>query len=201
MERPEVPLEQSQEEIAHHAHHATEKWILGVALTAAFLAVLAAITSLMAEHHANEAMLDQIRSSDKWSFYQAKSIKANLFTAKIELLRALGQSRGRERPWQGGNLPEGTGDGSGGSRGEGAGVRGTSAAPHDPVGECHVVSDWDCRGSNFGLDQTQELLVRIIGLWRRGRSIALGGYDCRMNVAIRNLCVRSTCCTLPSTPI
>jgi hypothetical protein len=79
MERPEVPLEQSQEEIAHHAHHATEKWILGVALTAAFLAVLAAITALLAEHHANEAMLDQIRSSDKWSFYQAKSIKANLF--------------------------------------------------------------------------------------------------------------------------
>ena len=29
MERIEVPLEQSQEEIAHHAHHATEKWILG----------------------------------------------------------------------------------------------------------------------------------------------------------------------------
>ncbi len=92
MEHPEVPLEQSQEEIAHHAHHATEKWILGVALTAAFLAVLAAITSLMAEHHANEAMLDQIRSSDKWSFYQAKSIKANLFTTKIDLLRALGKA-------------------------------------------------------------------------------------------------------------
>jgi len=92
MERPEVPLEQSQEEIIHHAHHATEKWILGVALTAAFLAVLAAITSLMAEHHANEAMLDQIRSSDEWNFYQAKSIKANLFTTKIELLKALGKS-------------------------------------------------------------------------------------------------------------
>lgn len=91
MERPEVPLEQSQEDIAHHAHHATEKerWILGVALTAALLAVLAAITSLLAEHHANEAMLDQIRSSDKWSFYQAKSIKANLFATKIELLRAM----------------------------------------------------------------------------------------------------------------
>jgi hypothetical protein len=91
MERPEVPLEQAQEEITHHAHHATEKWILGVALTAAFLAVLAAITSLMAEHHANEAMLDQIRSSDKWNFYQAKSIKANLFATKTELLQAMGK--------------------------------------------------------------------------------------------------------------
>jgi hypothetical protein len=92
MEHSEVPLEQSQEDIAHHAHHATEKWILGVALTAAFLAVLAAITSLMAEHHANEAMLDQIRSSDQWSFYQAESIKANLLAAKIELLQAMGKT-------------------------------------------------------------------------------------------------------------
>ena len=46
----------------------------------------------MAEHHANEAMLDQIRSSDKWSFYQAKSIKANLFATKIELLQAMGKA-------------------------------------------------------------------------------------------------------------
>lgn len=92
MERPEVPLEQSQEEIAHHAHHSTEKWILGVALTAAFLAVLAAITSLLAEHHVNEAMLDQIRSLDQWNFYQAKSIKANLFVTNIELLQAMGKT-------------------------------------------------------------------------------------------------------------
>lgn len=92
MERLEVPLEQSQEEIAHHAHYATEKWILGVALTAACLAVLAAITALMAEHQANEAMLDQIRSSDKWNYYQAKGIKANLLGTKTELLTALGKT-------------------------------------------------------------------------------------------------------------
>jgi hypothetical protein len=92
MEHPEVPLEQAQEEIAHHAHHASETWILGVALTAAFLAVLAAVTSLLAEHHANEAMLDQIRSSDKWNFYQAKSIKANLFATKIDLLQSMGKT-------------------------------------------------------------------------------------------------------------
>lgn len=89
MERAEVPLEQAQEEIAHRAHQTTEKWILGVALTAAFLAVLAAITSLLAEHHANEAMIDQIQSSDTWSLYQAESVKANLFSMKIELLEAM----------------------------------------------------------------------------------------------------------------
>jgi hypothetical protein len=91
MERQEVPLEQSQEEIVHHAHAATEKWILGVALTAALLAVFAAITALMAEHHANEAMLEQIRSADKWNYYQAKGIKANLLDTKSMLLAALGK--------------------------------------------------------------------------------------------------------------
>jgi hypothetical protein len=91
MEHPEVPLEQSQEDIAHHAHSSTEKWILGVALTAALLAVFAAITALMAEHHANEAMLDQIRGSDTWNYYQAKGIKANLLETKTELLAALGK--------------------------------------------------------------------------------------------------------------
>ncbi len=91
MESPEVPLEQSQEEIAHHAHKATEGWILGVALTAAILAACAAIASLMAEHNANEAMIKQIQCSDKWSYYQAKGIKANVLAMKIDLRQGLGK--------------------------------------------------------------------------------------------------------------
>jgi hypothetical protein len=92
MEQPEVPLEQTQEDIVHHAHGSTEKWVLGVALTAAFLAVLAAITALIAEHHADEAMILQIQSSDQWNFYQAKGIKANLLITKTEILSALGKT-------------------------------------------------------------------------------------------------------------
>jgi hypothetical protein len=92
MEHPEVPLEQAQEDIIHQAHASAEKWIMGVALTAALLAVFAAITALMAEHHANEAMILQIQSSDQWNFYQAKSLKANLLTTKAELLAALGKT-------------------------------------------------------------------------------------------------------------
>ena len=91
MESPEVPLEQSQEEIAHHAHGSTEPWILGVALTAAILAACAAVASLMAEHNANEAMIKQIQCSDQWSYYQAKGIKANVLAMKIELREALGK--------------------------------------------------------------------------------------------------------------
>jgi hypothetical protein len=91
MERPEVPLEHAQEEMMEHAHGETESWVMGVALTAAILAVLAAITALLAEHHANEAMLEQIRSSDQWNFYQAKSIKEKMATMKADLLRAMGK--------------------------------------------------------------------------------------------------------------
>ena len=47
-----------------------------VALTAALLSVLAAITALFASHYANEAMIEQIQASDQWSFYQAKGIKS-----------------------------------------------------------------------------------------------------------------------------
>jgi uncharacterized membrane protein YcjF (UPF0283 family) len=85
----EVPLENAQEEILHHAEHSRENWITGVALAAALLAVLAAVTALLAEHGANEALLLQIRSSDQWAFYQAKGIKANVLEMRIELLTAL----------------------------------------------------------------------------------------------------------------
>ena len=44
MEHPEVPLEHTEEEMRHHAEHSQEHWVMGVALTAAVLAVLAAIT-------------------------------------------------------------------------------------------------------------------------------------------------------------
>ena len=44
MEAPEVPLEAIQEHIAHHAEHegGEKKWVLGVALSSAIFAALAA---------------------------------------------------------------------------------------------------------------------------------------------------------------
>src|SRR5206468_4737375 len=35
--------------------------------------------------HVNEAMISQIEASDKWNYYQAKSIKASVLDAKIAL--------------------------------------------------------------------------------------------------------------------
>jgi heme/copper-type cytochrome/quinol oxidase subunit 4 len=92
MEQPEVPLEAVSEHIHHQAEHAQERWILGVALTSAILAAFAAIGSLLAGHHANEAMIDQIAASDHWSYYQAKGVKAAVLGSKMETLQALGQA-------------------------------------------------------------------------------------------------------------
>lgn len=91
MEEAEVPTEHLHEHMEHHAAHSKAPWTLGVALSSALLAGLAAVSSLLAGHHANEAMIDQIRSSDKWSYYQAKGIKAAVLGSKLELLEAEGK--------------------------------------------------------------------------------------------------------------
>jgi hypothetical protein len=43
MEQPEVPTEHLHEQMEHHAKHGGERWVLGVALSCALLAALAAI--------------------------------------------------------------------------------------------------------------------------------------------------------------
>lgn len=88
----EVPLEKTEEDLREKAHEAGEPWIMGVALTAAILAALAAVTALMAEHHANEAMIEQIQTSDQWNYYQAKGVKASVLNTKINVLLAMGKT-------------------------------------------------------------------------------------------------------------
>ncbi len=89
-EAPEVPIEQVQEHVHHHAHGKSD-WTMAVALTTALLAVLAAISALLAGHYANEGMLDSIKAANQWSYYQSKSVKLNLLRSKGELLEALGR--------------------------------------------------------------------------------------------------------------
>jgi hypothetical protein len=91
MEAPEVPTEHLHEEIEHHAARGRSPWTMGVALSSALLAGLAAICALLAGHHANEAMVDEIQGSDRWAYYQAKGIKAALLGSKMELLEAEGR--------------------------------------------------------------------------------------------------------------
>jgi Domain of unknown function (DUF4337) len=58
------------------------------AITAAVLAVLAAIGSLLSGHAANEAILLQTKASNQWSYYQAKSTKAHLYEVNKTLMQA-----------------------------------------------------------------------------------------------------------------
>lgn len=78
----EVPLEKVQEDIHHQAHHSKDRFMLQSALLSALLAVLAAIAALMGGHFANDAMVSQIQSSDRWAYYQAKGIKASVAEIK-----------------------------------------------------------------------------------------------------------------------
>lgn len=89
MEAPEVPTEHLHEHMEHHAKHGEERWTLGVALSSALLAALAAVASLQAGHHANEAMVCQIEAANKWSYFQSKSIKESQLKSKLEILVAL----------------------------------------------------------------------------------------------------------------
>lgn len=88
-EEIEVPTEHLHEHMEHSAEESNEKWVLGVALSSAFLAALAAVAALLAGHHANEAMIDRIKASDSWSYYQAKGIKAGVLSAKIDILKSM----------------------------------------------------------------------------------------------------------------
>ncbi len=89
MESPEVPTEHLHEHMEHHAKHGGERWMLGVALSSALLAALAAVGSLQAGHHANEAMVAQIESANEWSHFQSKSIKESQLKSKMDILEAL----------------------------------------------------------------------------------------------------------------
>ncbi|MDQ6845589.1 MAG: DUF4337 domain-containing protein [Bacteroidota bacterium] len=82
MEEVEVPTEHLHEQINEKAEELSRqeenRWTLLVAISTAIMAVLAALGSLFAGHHSNEAMILQIKASDQWAFYQAKSIKAEV---------------------------------------------------------------------------------------------------------------------------
>jgi hypothetical protein len=92
-EEIEVPTEHLHEKMEEEAEEAgaEHKWISRVAVSSAILAVLAAITALLASHHSDEAILEQMRANDEWSYYQAKGIKLAILESTIEQLTADGK--------------------------------------------------------------------------------------------------------------
>jgi hypothetical protein len=84
--------EQSNEHAHHLVQEGKEKWVIWVALSTALIAVLAAITGLLAGEHADEAMLSQLHASDQWAFYQAKGIKSEILDENNKTLIAFGKT-------------------------------------------------------------------------------------------------------------
>lgn len=57
----------------------SEEWIKYVSLSVVIIAVIAASASQMDGGFGGTAQMSQAQSSDKWSYYQSKSIKQNLY--------------------------------------------------------------------------------------------------------------------------
>jgi len=99
----EVPTEHLHETIHEEHHkagghgehgghgHGGGGFTLGVALSSAILAVVAALAALFAGHYANDAMIERIEAGDKWSYYQAKSIKESVLRTKVATIEAMGK--------------------------------------------------------------------------------------------------------------
>ena len=85
-------LKEKLEEAAESAEGERAGWLTWLSLSTALVAVLAAIASLESGDHANEAIvlktdatLTQSAADDAWAFYQAKSIKEDMYRALAPL--------------------------------------------------------------------------------------------------------------------
>jgi hypothetical protein len=90
VEEIEVPIDKIQEDLQHEAAHSRDRLLSFGAVLSAILATFAAIASLSAGHHSNEALIEQILASNSWSHYQAKGIKASVLQLRADT--AKGQS-------------------------------------------------------------------------------------------------------------
>lgn len=104
MEEQEIPIEDLKDKIQEQAEEIKkeqkERWILHTALTTAFIAVLAAIAGLLSGHHVNEALIEQIRSSDQWNFFQSKSIKSEIAASTDKIIRSIPGAKSPDEPAQ-----------------------------------------------------------------------------------------------------
>lgn len=93
---PQEWIEKAADE--HHEHGSSEKRpeMMTSAITAAILAVLAAIGSLLSGHSANDAILGQTKATDQWAYYQAVSTRGHLYEVNAELLESLTEAEKRE---------------------------------------------------------------------------------------------------------
>ena len=96
MEEIEIPTEHLHEQIKEKAEElmgkSEGKLSMYIAICTALMAVFAAIAGLLAGHFSNEAVIGQIKASDQWAFYQAKSIKAAIQSLQPQVAGVLRKS-------------------------------------------------------------------------------------------------------------
>jgi hypothetical protein len=92
-EEIEIPTEHLHEQIEEGAEEKRERWTLYLALSTAFMAVLAAFAGLLAGHHANEALVERMKASDQWNFYQSKNLKQEIAVNTDMILQAVGAAK------------------------------------------------------------------------------------------------------------
>lgn len=92
-ELKQLVLELRAEHVAQKEKEKKERWTKYVSLTMVIMAVLAAFTSMKGGGFSsrtlkemNEATYNETQASDQWSYYEAKSIKQNLYEIELEHL-------------------------------------------------------------------------------------------------------------------
>src|ERR1022692_593344 len=94
-ELKQLVAELRTEHVAQKAKEARDGWTKYVSLTMVIIAVLAAIATLKGGGFStrtlkemNEATFNQTQASDQWSYFEAKSIKQNLYEIELDHLNA-----------------------------------------------------------------------------------------------------------------
>ena len=73
------------------ADETKEPWLNYLALTTVILAVCATLATFKGGGYSTRSMMSQVQASDQWAFYQAKSVKSNLYeVARIQMEMAAG---------------------------------------------------------------------------------------------------------------
>ena len=95
-ELKQLVAELRAEHVAQKAKEARERWTKYVSLSMVIIAVLAAVATLKGGGFStrtlkemNEATFNQTQAFDQWSFFEAKSIKQNLYQLELDHLNAV----------------------------------------------------------------------------------------------------------------
>ena len=87
-------LEEATERAVEAAEHQS-LWIVYLSFSTALIAVLAAIAALESGAFANEALIQkneallaQAQASDQWAYYQAKSVKAAIYSSQADVTKS-----------------------------------------------------------------------------------------------------------------